>query len=167
MLKQNISTSVISHCRCRLVELSGKKIDLGSLESEIWTNNSEVRIYTSGRHQVCLEQQSAACQSVRTVTQSKHVTFFPHYPVSLLLQYTIQRNGVTVTQRAMWTRQSWMILNTRRVITTCANRLNLLKRTGHVMHHQFNIQQLYALPTLYLCVLYLFENKQRLVPLTA
>jgi hypothetical protein len=33
--------------------------------------------------------------------------------------------------------------------------INLLKPTGHVMHHQFNIQQLYALPTLYLCVLYL------------
>jgi len=43
----------------------------------------------------------------------------------------------------------------------------LLKPTGHVMHQQFNIQQLYALPTLYLCVLYLSENKQRLVPLTA
>ena len=45
--------------------------------------------------------------------------------------------------------------------------LNLLKPTRHVMHHQFNIQQLYALSTLYLCVLYLSENKQRLVPLTA
>jgi len=46
--------------------------------------------------------------------------------------------------------------------------LNLLKPIGHVMYHQqFNIQQLYALPTLYLCVLYLSENKQRLVPLTA
>jgi hypothetical protein len=44
---------------------------------------------------------------------------------------------------------------------------NLLKPTGYVMHQQFNIQQLYALPTLYLCVLYLSENKQRLVPLTA
>ena len=39
---------------------------------------------------------------------------------------------------------------------------NLLTPTGYVMH-----QQLYALPTLYLCVLYLSENKQRLVPLTA
>jgi len=29
----------------------------------------------------------------------------------------------------------------------------LLKPTGHVMHQQFNTQQLYALPTLYLCVL--------------
>ena len=29
-------------------------------------------------------------------------------------------------------------------------------------HHQFNIQQLYALPTLYLCVLYLSENKSDL-----
>ena len=38
---------------------------------------------------------------------------------------------------------------------------------GYVMHQQFNIQQLYALPTLYLCVLYLSENKQQLVPLIA
>jgi hypothetical protein len=45
--------------------------------------------------------------------------------------------------------------------------INLLKPTGYVMHQQFNIQQLYVLPTLYLCVLYLSENKQRLVPLTA
>ena len=44
--------------------------------------------------------------------------------------------------------------------------INLLKPTDNVMHHQFNIQQLHALPTLYLCVLYLSENKQRLVPLT-
>ena len=45
--------------------------------------------------------------------------------------------------------------------------VNLLNPTGHVMHQQSNIQQLYALPTPYLCVLYLSENKQRLVPLTA
>jgi hypothetical protein len=30
---------------------------------------------------------------------------------------------------------------------------NILKPTGYVMHQQFNIQQLYVLPTLYLCVL--------------
>ena len=39
---------------------------------------------------------------------------------------------------------------------------DLLKPTGHVMHQQFNIQQLYVLPTLYLRVLYLSQNKQRL-----
>ena len=32
-----------------------------------------------------------------------------------------------------------------------------------MMHQQFNIQLLYILHTLYLCVLYLSENKQRLV----
>ena len=47
------------------------------------------------------------------------------------------------------------------------NFINLLKPTGYVMRQQFNIQQLYVLPTLYLRVLYLSENKQRLVPLTA
>ena len=41
--------------------------------------------------------------------------------------------------------------------------VNLLKPTGYVMYQQFNIQQLYVLLTLYLCVLYLSENKQRLV----
>jgi len=45
--------------------------------------------------------------------------------------------------------------------------INLVKPTCYVMHQQFNIEQLYALPTLYLCVLYLSENKQELVPLTA
>ena len=45
--------------------------------------------------------------------------------------------------------------------------LNPLKPTGYAMHQQVNIQQLYVLPTLYLCVLYLSENKQWLVPLTA
>jgi hypothetical protein len=50
---------------------------------------------------------------------------------------------------------------------SCLNQylnVNLLKPPGYVMHQQFNIQQLYALPTLHLCVLYLSENKQRLVP---
>jgi len=42
-----------------------------------------------------------------------------------------------------------------------------LQPTGYVMHQQFNIQQLYVLPTLYLCVLYLSQNKQPMVPLTA
>jgi hypothetical protein len=45
--------------------------------------------------------------------------------------------------------------------------LKFLKPTCYVMHQQFNIQHLYVLPTLHLCVLYLSENKQRLVPLTA
>ena len=45
--------------------------------------------------------------------------------------------------------------------------VNLLKPTGHVMHQQVNIQELYVLPTLYLCVLYLSEKNQRIVSLTA
>ena len=51
--------------------------------------------------------------------------------------------------------------------STHYSEFNLLKPVCYVMYHQFNIQKLYALPTLYLCVLYLSENKQRLVPFTA
>ena len=35
------------------------------------------------------------------------------------------------------------------------NSLNILNPTGYVMHSQFNIQQFYILPKLYLYVLYL------------
>jgi len=35
----------------------------------------------------------------------------------------------------------------------------LLKPTGYVMHQQFNIQQLYVLPTLYyMCVVFIWEQ---------
>jgi len=57
---------------------------------------------------------------------------------------------------------------TNNILPPASNKqIKLLNLTGYVMHQQFNIQQMYALPTLYLCVLYLSENKQRLVPLTA
>jgi hypothetical protein len=42
--------------------------------------------------------------------------------------------------------------------------LKLLKPIGYLIHQQFNIQQLYALSTPYLCVLYLSKNKQQLLP---
>jgi len=35
------------------------------------------------------------------------------------------------------------------------------------MYHHFNIQQLYALPTLLICFVFVSENKQRLVPHTS
>jgi len=35
--------------------------------------------------------------------------------------------------------------------------LNLLKTTGYVMHQQVNIQQLYVLPTLYMCFVFISE----------
>ena len=37
----------------------------------------------------------------------------------------------------------------RKIIPFSLFLFNLLKPTGHVMHQQFNIQQLYVLPTLY------------------
>jgi hypothetical protein len=50
-------------------------------------------------------------------------------------------------------------LTLKALVTTQNTCINHLKPTGYVMHQQFNIQQLYALPTLYLCVLYLSENR--------
>ena len=63
--------------------------------------------------------------------------------------------------------QLYIKLKITEMCTTCSangqrqtvGHINLLKPTGHVMNQQFNIQQLYVLPTLHLCVLYLSENK--------
>jgi len=49
----------------------------------------------------------------------------------------------------------------------CDGIINILKPAGNVTHHQLNIQQMYVLQTIYLSVLYLSENKQRTVPITA
>ena len=59
----------------------------------------------------------------------------------------------------------WRLLVWSNCIDVQDDQFKLLKPTGHEIQQQFNIQQLYVLPTLYLCVLYLSENKQRLVPL--
>ena len=89
----------------------------------------------------------------------------------------LQASSLSVIRSMLHTRLHLHAAHIRRIVWEPSNssalskilgtRINLLKPTGHVMHQQFNIQQLYALPTLYLCVLYLSENKQRLVPLTA
>jgi hypothetical protein len=50
-----------------------------------------------------------------------------------LYTYILVVPGSNVGQNTVWT-----------------DRFNILKSTGYVMHQQFNIQQLYALPTLYL-----------------
>ena len=43
-----------------------------------------------------------------------------------------------------------------RAISGPNNALKLLKPTGHVMHQQFNIQQLYALPhTVFMCSVFI------------
>ena len=83
------------------------------------------------------------------------------YAVKCFLRHTTD-----VQARSHSVKTSWR--HHKRVFFTPGTRVfNLLKPTGYVMHQQFNIQQLYVLPTLYLCVLYLSENKQPLVPLTA
>ena len=51
----------------------------------------------------------------------------------------------------------------------CTYEFNLdpLKPSGHYMYHQFNIHKFYVVPhTVYLCVLFGSQNKQRLFPYT-
>ena len=67
----------------------------------------------------------------------------------------------------LWVEEPALVQKWKKIVGKDGEYINLLRPAGYVMHQKFNIQQLYVLPTLYLCVLYLSENKQRLVPLTA
>jgi len=73
---------------------------------------------------------------------------------------------------------NWLVFITEAESVYCAVRTGSLNQKDTVSSltfksllvactNRFNNQEFYALPTLYLCVLYLFENKQRLVSLTA
>ena len=79
---------------------------------------------------------------------------FHHFRDGNKERYQIPSAGVQPTYRPI---SHLLCPNTKLTVN-----LNLLKPTGHVMHQQFNIQQLYALPTLYLCVLYLSEKNNDL-----
>ena len=80
----------------------------------------------------------------------------PECPGPVVTEYKHCQQYMSYTRQSSW-----------KQTPGCRNLFNHLKPTGYVMHQQFNIQQLYGLPTPYLCVLYLSENRQRLVPLTA
>jgi hypothetical protein len=45
------------------------------------------------------------------------------------------------------------IINFTNFMAPCFNNINLRNPIGYATHHQVNIQQLYALPTLKFCVL--------------
>ena len=84
--------------------------------------------------------------------------------VPIFLYYTTQRKLLLIVPKAVKSCGKNVRFKSRltflyKLFETFSTHINLLKPAGHVMHQQFNIQQLYALPTLYLCVLYLSENK--------
>ena len=101
---------------------------------------------------------------IQTERGNKRTTYFPGDATSTSLYISTLKLTQFLNEK-----KSWQLVRNYSIEMICLSakrHINLLKPTGHVMHQQFNIQQLYALPTLYLCVLYLSENKQRLVPLT-
>ena len=100
----------------------------------------------------------------RRYIKDKRKTFLRNFGIYQITGCHTHKDGIFLLTTVTNSELLWSFLNAI-FIFVCY--INLLKPTGHVMHQQFDIQQLYALPTLYLCVLYLSENKQRLVPLTA
>jgi len=105
-------------------------------------------------------QQFSSLLSWRLFT-AQHVSgVFP--PIIRNSMTAVAASGFTFV--SWWQFLSWSLGRKSSVVASKGRapnkHFNLLKPTGRVMHHQqLNIQQLYALPTLYLCVLYLSEKK--------
>ena len=96
-------------------------------------------------------------------------TPFVTYIICYMFRHRLPEDGTSVSRSAHFGCYFLHHLPFSSVVqeyfTRCSYKL--LNPAGYVMHQQFNIQQLYVLPTLYLCVLYLSENRQRHVSLTA
>jgi len=78
--------------------------------------------------------------------------------------------SVAVTERSTFVRRRLSVFVLRAFCSRLSRKkcpiLNFQSLLVTWCTNRFNIQQLYALPTLYLCVFYSSQNKQRLVPLT-
>jgi len=94
-----------------------------------------------GREQSCTQTTFfVSMETCRLLNQVYHI----HQPC---LQWDDRPLFPTASQAAILTRDKEMKYD-----------INLLKPTGYVMHQQFNIQQMYALPTLYVFCIYLRTN---------
>ena len=105
-----------------------------------------------------LEVKPGTLSEERTQCKVLMVLEKKHRRINLYLRTIQQKKSIKLSSMEFNILVTW-----HNVVTV----INLLNPTGYVMDQQFNIQQLYIPPTLYLFVLYLSENKQRLVPLTA
>ena len=110
--------------------------------------------WTSHRHVPCVHTATSTCISHTHTHTHTHTLkkFNVYYVVIITFLASSAGNVISIYPNPIFFSEV---------------RNNLSKPTGHVMNQQFNIQQLYVLPTLYLCVLYLSENKQWLVLLAA
>ena len=109
------------------------------------------------------DRQDSLCLLLKT---SLSVTCVISLSLSLCLSLSLS-NRLLLTWKREIGRRRYACVQRRRLQVTEIKFIIISKPTGYAMHQQFNIQQLYPRPTLYLYVLYLSENKQRLVPLTA
>jgi len=103
----------------------------------------------------CIYQDQSNCEWLLTIESSHNYGFQDRQEIWYVGQLAPSKDF-------LWAMESLITM-----VYDLTPFFNLLKPTGYMMYHQFNIQQLYILPTLYLCVLYSSENKQRLVPLTS
>ena len=128
-----------------------------SLEFEL---ELDLLVYTD-----TVDHMSTYCRLAPYLTERNYCVIWG-VPVTVCLTTTVVTTQLPLYEQkcyqptSLW--QDWY-----KLIRIKIPSLNRLKPTSYVIHQQFNIQQLYVLPTLYLCVLYLYENKQRFVPLTA
>ena len=131
------------------------------------SNNNESTIQNTSTELM----QSRAAELERTNSSDHSPAFFKEHSSTVTEQ--VQSTALQPVDTGNMEKQDEVTSQTTDVSNKVTDQLqfevslNLLNPNGYVTHHQFNIQQLYALPTLYLCVLYLSENKQQLVPLTA
>ena len=155
-------------------------LDKRQLCTERFSNISQhvlLDLLAFGYTKTCLKEHTHSCHFIKhsySLHCRQYCRLYSNLKFHKKIRSNLNERSSSVTISFLWSEGK---LNSKRPklsselhddnIQDASWYINLLKPTGYVMHQQFNIQQLYVLPTPYLCVSYLSENKQRLVPLTA
>jgi len=119
----------------------------------ITTGLQNVRVGNAAKFKAILNRERYKHNNIAWMTwATPHLN---HMPVAILTMYSphvVER----VLRYVTLTAGHWGSFITVKILML--QTINLSKPTGYVMQQQFNIQQLYALPTLFMCFVFIWEQ---------
>ena len=118
--------------------------------SPVCKSRLTVALFVLMDSRLCLASCGINCSMLKPLHELNLVTLRTEFWTNSII------TNKTITWIAPGLEVYYYIMHVYLVISQSS--INLLKPIGYVMHHQFNIQQLYALSTPYLCFVFIWEQ---------
>ena len=142
------SLKIIHFWKTKSVNICLYQSNILQLPLEIWSSGISLMVVKSRTH---LKLSFIGIYKIKTnIDRSKNNIYASRmilntYKAAALLQSILAMHAADIKHLS----QIYVTFTASTLLRWVGVIFNLLKPTGYVMHQQFNIQQLYALPTLY------------------